>query len=195
MSDGPGKRERILKAAASVFAQYGFYNSRIAEIAKLANVANGTVYLYFRSKDEILISLFEEEMIQIIRDMKRELTSLPKAEDKLIKFIEQHLLMADEKCELAEVIQIELRQSNKFMKEYKGNAIREYLDIIAAIIKEGQEKGEFGTHIIPGVAKRILFGALDEIASYWVLTNKPKYNLDEAARMITDIFLDGIKRK
>lgn len=193
MADHNNKKERILKAAASVFAKKGFYNSRISEIAKLANVADGTIYLYFKNKDDILISLFEEEMAKVINNIKDELSAINGSKEKIKKFIEKHLSLIDENRELAEVIQIELRQSNKFMKEYSGTKFRDYLNIISSIIIEGQKKGEFRQDIIPGIAKRVLFGALDEISNYWVLSKNKKYNIATTAQMISDIFINGIK--
>ncbi len=187
------KRTRILKAAARVFSKKGFFKSTVSEIAKEAQVADGTIYLYFKNKDDILISLFEDEMASVIRDIKQELSSLSTAEDKIRKFIEKHLALIDENRELAEVIQIELRQSHKFMKEYSGTKFRDYVNIISAIINEGQKNGEFNKNIIPGIAKIILFGSLDEISNYWVLSKRKKYRLSLCAQMVGDIFLSGIK--
>ena len=186
------KRERILKAATQVFAQNGFYNSKIAQIAKIANVADGTIYLYFKNKDDILISLFEDEMNKIIRSMKEEIIRETGFENKIRKFIEKHLALIDENRDMAEVMQIELRQSHKFMKAYAGTKFSDYLNIISSIITQGQKDGEVNPDIIPGVAKRILFGALDEISSYWVLSKNRKYNLYVSAKMIGDIFINGV---
>lgn len=193
MNSEDNKRFRILKAAAGVFAKKGFYNSRISEIAKRAQVAEGTIYLYFKNKDDILISLFDDEMTIIIKNMKEHIAHIEGVEDKIRKFIEKHLLLIDENRELAEVLQIELRQSHKFMKQYAGNKIRDYLNIISNIIIEGQQNKIFRPGIIPGIAKRVLFGALDEISSYWVLSKHKKYSLEMSAKMIGDIFINGLK--
>jgi len=194
MASEKNKRDRILKAAALVFAKNGFYKSRVAEIAKAADVADGTIYLYFKNKDDILISLFEDEMLNIIKVLKEELASIHNTEAKIRKFIEKHLSLVDENRELAEVIQIELRQSSKFMKEYSGTKFKDYLNIISAIISEGQKNGEIKQEVIPGIAKRVLFGALDEIANYWVLSKNRRYSLAAASQMIGDIFINGIKK-
>src|SRR4030043_2189690 len=125
---GIDKHERIINAALKVFAEKGFYNTRISEIALEANVADGTIYLYFKNKDDILISLFEEEMAKVIKDMKEDLSQVEGTEGKVRKFIEKHLSLIDKNRELAEVIQIELRQSYKFMKKYAGTKFRDYLN-------------------------------------------------------------------
>ncbi len=186
------KRDRILKAATQVFAQYGFYNSKISEIAKAADVADGTIYLYFKNKDDLLISLFEEEMTKIIRKMKEEVAKKEGFENKVRKFIQVHLDLIAENKDLAEVLQIELRQSHKFMKEYMGTKLNDYLNIISSIIIQGQKNGEVRSDVVPGVAKRILFGALDELSGFWVLSKNKRYSLSVSAQMLGDIFIKGI---
>lgn len=189
------KRERILRAATQVFAQHGFYKSTISEIAKLANVADGTIYLYFKNKDDLLICLFEEEMNKIIRIMKEEVTKAVGTENKIRTFIKSHLELIAGNKELAEVLQIELRQSHKFMKEYMGTKLNDYLNIISGIILQGQKAGEVSSEIVPGIAKRILFGALDELSGFWVLSKNKRYSLAMSAQMLGDIFINGVKIK
>jgi len=186
------KRDRILKAATQIFAQYGFYNSKISTIAKLANVADGTIYLYFKNKDDLLISLFEEEMTKIIRKMKEEVAKEEGFENRITKFIQIHLDLIATNRDLAEVLQIELRQSHKFMKEYMGTKLNDYLNIISSIIIQGQKNGEVRSEIIPGIAKRILFGALDELSGFWVLSKNKRYSLSLSGQMLADIFIKGM---
>jgi TetR/AcrR family fatty acid metabolism transcriptional regulator len=187
------KRERILKAATQVFAQHGFYKSRISEIAKLAGVADGTIYLYFKNKDDLLICLFEEEMNKITRNMKEQVTKAEGFENKIRTFIKVHLDLIAGNKELAEVLQIELRQSHKFMKEYMGSTLNEYLNIISGIISQGQRNGEVRSDIIPGIAKRILFGALDELSGFWVLSKNKRYSLALSGQILGDIFINGLR--
>ena len=137
------KHRRIIEAALKVFAKNGFYNSKVSEIARAANVADGTIYLYFQNKDDILISLFEEEMGNILDKMRQGLQTVTDPAAKLERFAEQHLTMLEENQELAEIIQVELRQSSKFMKEYQNDRFHQYLNIISSIIKEGQAQGVF----------------------------------------------------
>ncbi len=186
------KRERILKAATQVFAHNGFYNSKISEIARLAEVADGTIYLYFKNKDDLLISLFEEEMSKIIKNMRENIAREKGFSNKIVKFIEIHLSLIAENKELAEVMQIELRQSHKFMKEYMGTKLNDYLNIISSIIVQGQKNGEVRKDIVPGIAKRILFGALDELSGFWVLSKNKRYSLATSAKLISEIFIRGV---
>jgi len=186
------KRERILKSATIIFARNGFHHSKISQIAKLAKVADGTIYLYFKNKDDILISLFEEEMNAIIRNVKKEITREIGFKNKIKKFVAVHLSFMEQNRDMAEVFQIELRQSHKFMKDYSGTKINDYLNVISSIIIQGQKDGEVKPDIDPGIAKRILFGALDELSSYWVISKTKKYNLDQCAKTISDVYLNGM---
>jgi TetR/AcrR family fatty acid metabolism transcriptional regulator len=186
------KRQKILKAAVKVFAQKGFYQSRVAEIAREADVADGTIYLYFHNKDDILINLFEEEMANIIQEMQSRLAKASDPRKKFEVFAKTQLGMVKKKKELAEVLQVEIRQSSKFMKEYDNLKFAQYLDLISEIIREGQRKGVFRQDINPGIAKRAFFGALDELSRMWVLAPQKKYSISLAARQISDVFLKGM---
>ena len=186
------KHQRIIKAALKVFAKKGFYNSKVSEIAKEAEVADGTIYLYFKNKDDILISVFETEMRKMINNMKKELSASKDPIEKIRMFAFQHLNMITENQEWAEVAQVELRQSTKFMREYVKDHYADYLNLFAYIVREGQEKGVFKEDINTGIAKRAFFGALDEMGRYWVLSRSKRYSVEESAKQISDIFIKGV---
>jgi len=186
------KHDKIVQAAIKVFARNGFFNSRIAEIAKEANVADGTIYLYFNNKYDILITIFEEEMGKIIANVKQELSGIPDPCQQLMHFAHMHLSLMEERRELAEVIQVELRQSSKFMKDYRNKKFVEYTNIIAGILTTGQKQGVFREDIMPEIFKRAFFGALDEMSRFWVLSTQKKYSVKTAARQISNFFLLGV---
>lgn len=186
------KHQKIIQAAVKVFARNGFFNSRISEIAKEANVADGTIYLYFNNKYDILISLFEEEMARIIINMRQELGKESDSLKKLEVFAQVHLRIVEENKSLAEVLQVELRQSSKFMKEYRNKRFAEYVNIVSSIIRKGQEEGTIRKDVMPGIAKRAFFGALDEMSRFWVLSPQKKYSITTAAKQISDFFIRGI---
>ena len=191
-SHGESKHHKIIRAALKVFAQKGFYNARVSEIAKEAQVADGTIYLYFKNKDDILIHLFEEEMDGIIQNVKAVVDPLDNPLDKIRAFVKKHLEMVEENRLMAEVIQVELRQSTKFMKDYKNRKFRQYLNLLADIIREGQKRGVFRSDLHPSIAKRVIFGALDEISTVWVLAKNRLFSVDEAAKQVGDILLMGV---
>jgi TetR/AcrR family fatty acid metabolism transcriptional regulator len=173
-SKSEDKHQRIIKAALKVFAKKGFYNSRVSEIAKEAEVADGTIYLYFKNKDDILISVFETEMMKMISNMKKELSKCHDPVEKIRIFAFQHLNMITENQEWAEVAQVELRQSSKFMREYVKDHYTDYINIFAYIIREGQEKGIFKEGINTGIAKR--------------------YSVEESSEQISDMFIEGVMK-
>jgi TetR/AcrR family transcriptional regulator, fatty acid metabolism regulator protein len=187
------KYYRIIQAATKMFARKGFYKTRISEIAMEAQVADGTVYIYFENKDDILISLFEEQMKVVIDNMVDQISGEDDPVKKLEKFALIHLQLIEQNPNMAEIIQVEVRQSSQFMKEYKNEKFAQYLDIIGEIIREGQEKGVFKKEVIPGVAKRAFFGALDEMSRFWVLSSHKQYDIRTAAKQISEYFLNGVQ--
>ncbi|MDP2799230.1 MAG: TetR/AcrR family transcriptional regulator [Deltaproteobacteria bacterium] len=186
------KHQKIIQAAVKIFARNGFFNSRISEIAKEANVADGTIYLYFNNKYDILISLFEEEMGKIITNMREELAKEENPLKQLEIFSRVHLKIVEENREMAEVLQVEIRQSSKFMKEYRNKKFAEYVNIISSVIKKGQEQGLIREDVMPGILKRAFFGALDEMSRFWILSPQKKYSTHTAAKQISDFFIRGI---
>jgi TetR/AcrR family fatty acid metabolism transcriptional regulator len=186
------KYYRIIDAATKIFAKKGFFQAKVSEIAKEAKVADGTIYLYFENKDSILISLFEEQMKRVLDNMREEISKETDSVKKIEKFALTHLKLIEQNKDVAEIIQVELRQSSKFMKEYKNEKFAEYLNLIGDIIQEGQKEGLFKNDIIPGIAKRAFFGALDEMSRFWVLSSRKKYDIETAAKQISEYFLSGL---
>jgi len=186
------KHQKILNAAIKVFGQKGFFNARISDIAKEADVADGTIYLYFNNKYDILLTLFEEEIDKLISDIKTAIAEKTDQREMLYIFALHHLRVVIEKKELAEVLQMELRQSGESIKEYRRNKFADYVNIISDIIRTGQEKHIFRRDLKPGIIKRAFFGALDEMSRLWILNPDHSYTLEESAESISDIFLNGI---
>ncbi len=152
------KYHRIIQAATKIFAQKGFYHARISEIAREAGVADGTIYIYFENKDDILISLFEEQMQAVLDNMvSADLQGGTDPVRKLERFALTHLRLIEQNKNMAEIIQVELRQSSKFMKEYKNEKFAQYLDLIGEIIREGQKKGVFRAGDHPRRGQKGLF--------------------------------------
>lgn len=189
------KHEKIIRAAVKVFARKGFFSARISDIAKAAKVADGTIYLYFNNKFDILISVFDEEIGKFIAQTKKLVDQEDDPKKKMEVFALKHLSMVKENKSLAEIIQMELRQSHKLIKEYRKTIFSEYVDIISHIIRQGQTKGIFRKDVKPGIAKRAFFGALDEMTRLWVLSPKPPYDIEDTAKQISDMFLLGINVK
>jgi TetR/AcrR family transcriptional regulator, fatty acid metabolism regulator protein len=188
------KREAILRAATSVFARKGFFNSKVSDIAAAAGIADGTVYLYFKSKDEILHSIFDRAMADFIADGKRELETFEDPVSKLHRIAELHLERLGTDRDLAIVFQVELRGSTKFMQEFSAAGFAEYLDIIKRTIEDGQRSGEFRSDVKPITCAKILYGALDEMVTNWILSPR-SYPLAPMAAEVMKIFLGGTLTK
>jgi len=191
----PGKREKILKAAIKVFARDGFYNAKMEEVARRAGVAVGTTYLYFENKDDLMISIFEEEMVPIINAMRREIAGQATATEKLTTFVRVHLSFVEKDPVMAHLLEVEMRQCSKFIHGYHGGRFKEYLDLIAAVLVEGQIAGEFESSISPTIFKQIVFGAVDQIATNYTVSRARRINLIQAADQIVQVLLQGITKK
>ena len=186
------KHSKIIRAATKVFAKKGFFNARISDIAKEAKVADGTIYLYFNNKFDILISVFEQEIGKLVDQVTGLIAKEDDPQKMLEIFINHHLMEMKRNRNLSEVIQIELRQTNKLIRSYRNNKFSEYVNILSMIIKKGQEENIYRKNIRPGIAKRVIFGALDEISRIWSLNLDTSYSVDEVACQVTDIFQLGI---
>lgn len=190
----PDKREAILRAAIKVFARNGYFNSKVSDIASEAGIADGTVYLYFKSKEEILHSIFDRAMEEFIDEGKREIAGLEKADDKLRRIAQLHLEKLGADRDAAVVFQVELRGSTKFMEEFSAAGFAEYLNIIRETIAEGQKQGIFRQDLNATVCSKILYGALDEMVTNWILSKKP-YALAPMADTVMEIFFGGFLQK
>jgi TetR/AcrR family transcriptional regulator, fatty acid metabolism regulator protein len=186
------KRDRILKAAVKVFARNGFHATRVSEVAKAAGVADGTIYLYFKSKEELLVSLFEDRVDKLLVFMREELPKQPDAPARLRAVIDMQLGLLEGERDLAEVITVILRQSTRLMKEFATPHFSAYLDGIAKIISEGQSTGAFRQDISPHIAARAIFGALDGITLTWALGRAEQGALGRAAGQLADVLLRGL---
>jgi TetR/AcrR family fatty acid metabolism transcriptional regulator len=188
------KREAILRAAVKVFAQKGYFNSKVSDIAGEAGIADGTVYLYFKSKDEILHSIFDQAMAVFIDEGKRELAAIERPADRLKKIAKLHLERLGADRDLAIVFQVELRGSIKFMQEFSAAGFADYLDVIRQTVEDGQRSGDFRNDVKPVIAAKILYGALDEMVTNWILSKK-KYELAPMAEEVLKTFFGGMAGK
>jgi TetR/AcrR family transcriptional regulator, fatty acid metabolism regulator protein len=186
-----GKRESILRAATRVFARNGYFNSKVADIASAAGVADGTVYLYFKSKEEILHSIFDQNMAGAIAADRKLIAKLSDPREKLRRIATLHLERLGADRDLAVVFQVELRGSTKFMEEFSAAGFAEYLGLLRTIFEEGQRAGVFRKELNAKVAAKIFFGALDEMATNWIIS-KRSYKLEPMADVVMDVFLNGV---
>jgi TetR/AcrR family fatty acid metabolism transcriptional regulator len=185
------KGQAILRASIRTFARHGFFNAQVADIARAAGVAAGTVYLYFQNKDDLLVSIFDGTMREWIDQGRRALEELADPVSQLDEIARLHLERMGRDRELAIVFQVELRQSVKFMEQFSSTRLREYLGIIRDVIAAGQAQGAFRTGLRPTIASKMFFGMLDELVTNWVLSHR-RYPLEAEAPLVVDLFVNGL---
>jgi TetR/AcrR family fatty acid metabolism transcriptional regulator len=187
----PDKPQQIIEAAIRVFARKGYYNSRVADIAREAGIAAGTIYLYFRTKDEIVVTLFREGMARFVEAARKVVADERDPVSKLRRLVRLHFEMLESDPALAEVVQVELRQGHKFFRGASAAEVSSYFALIASVLEEGVAQGCFRASLAVPVATKTLFGAMDQVATSWVL-GKRGYRLADSADTVAEIFLGGV---
>ncbi|ATH73195.1 MULTISPECIES: TetR/AcrR family transcriptional regulator [Bacillus] len=185
------KYMQIIDAAVVVIAENGYHQSQVSKIAKQAGVADGTIYLYFKNKEDILISLFKEKMGQFIERMENDIQKKPSAKEKLLLLIREHFRLLSQDHHLALVTQLELRQSNLELRQKINEVLKGYLNMLESILAEGKKTGEFRQNLDVRLARQMVFGTIDETATTWVM-NDQKYDLPALAESVHDLLLNGI---
>lgn len=184
------KYKQIIDAAVIAIAENGYHQAQVSKIAKQAGVADGTIYLYFKNKEDILVSLFHEKMGNLVEQIEEEIKGKPNAASKLLVLIKKHFQILSDDRHLAIVTQLELRQSNKELRFRINDVLRGYLHLIDQIIREGKENGEFFADLNNRLARQMIFGTIDETATTWVM-NDQKYSLPELAESVHQLLIGG----
>jgi len=193
VADARPKRDAILRAAIDVFAGRGYFNAQVADVARAAGIAAGTVYLYFKSKDDLLVSIFERTMREALTDGQA-VTAVRDPRERLRRLARLHLERLGRDRNLAVVFQVELRQSTKFMERFSATLLRDYLGLIRDAIADGQAAGLFRPELKPTRTAKMIFGALDEMATNWILSRR-RYSLEADADAVIDLFLNGARAR
>jgi TetR/AcrR family fatty acid metabolism transcriptional regulator len=189
----PDKHQQIIDAAVRVFARTGYYNSRVSDIAREAGIASGTIYLYFKTKDEILVTLFREKMAEWVAHVRKEIAGVIDPVAKIRRLVALHFAVLEANPALAEVVQVELRQGHKFFRGASAHEVSAYFDLIASVLDEGVAAGLLRNDLPVKVATKVLFGAMDQVATSWVL-GKRAYRLVDTAEAVAAIFIKGVSR-
>lgn len=188
------KYQQIIQAALEVIAENGYHASQVSKIAKKANVADGTIYLYFKNKEDILISVFRERMGQFIHKIKNAIEDKETASEKLLTLIQMHYAQLTESPYLAKVTQLELRQSKPELRREINKVLKSYLDVIDSIIEHGIKENEIRDDIHPRLMRQMIFGTIDETVTTWVMKNE-RYNLLDQVEDVHSLLLNGLTKK
>ena len=185
------KYERILDAAVEVIAENGYFNSPVSAIAARAGVADGTVYLYFKNKDDVLRMAIDSTYAKFYVRVEEELQRIKGPLEQLATIgrlhIESHMVSRS----MAIVMQTEVRQSAKFITEFSHKHLARYIQMVREIVQRGQKEGVFRKGISPGVVAHCWFGAIDELLSTAVFTGRT-YDARETTKQVMDVLLKGI---
>ncbi|WP_053367332.1 TetR/AcrR family transcriptional regulator [Bacillus sp. FJAT-27245] len=190
MKKNKPKYMQIIDAAVSVIAENGYHQAQVSRIARQAGVADGTIYLYFKNKEDILISLFEEKMGSFIEKIEPVIAGKQSAAEKLLLLIDSHFRILSGDRSLAIVTQLELRQSNKELRHRINEVLKGYLKLIDEILLEGKQKGEFSSSLDIRLARQMIFGTIDETVTTWIM-NEQKYDLQSLSAPVHELLLNG----
>jgi TetR/AcrR family transcriptional regulator, fatty acid metabolism regulator protein len=185
------KYKQIIDAAVIVIAEHGYHQAQVSKIAKQAGVADGTIYLYFKNKEDILISLFQDKMGFFVEKIEEEIRGIQSSTEKLLVLVEKHFRMLSEDPHLAIVTQLELRQSNKELRLKINDVLKGYLRLVDQILKHGMESGEFREDLNYRLARQMIFGTIDEVVTTWVM-NDQKYSLPDLTKEVHQLLISGI---
>jgi TetR/AcrR family fatty acid metabolism transcriptional regulator len=186
------KYKQIIDAAVIVIAENGYHQAQVSKIAKQAGVADGTIYLYFKNKEDILISVFQEKMGLFVSKLGDILEQEVSASDKLQLMIKSHFDLLANDLHLAIVTQLELRQSNHELRIKINGVLREYLLLMDKILVNGMETGEFDKDMDIRLARQMVFGTMDETITTWVM-NDHKYDLVSLAPKVHRLLMKGMR--
>lgn len=186
------KYRQIIDAAVVVIAEKGYHQAQVSKIAKQAGVADGTIYLYFKNKEDILISVFTEKMAVFVEGLQDIIEEENNSSNKLLRMIENHFRVLSTDRHLATVTQLELRQSNKELRQKINAILKEYLLLLDQILIDGMTSGELNPTMDIRLARQMIFGTIDETTTTWVM-NEYRYDLVELAPKVHQLLLNGIK--
>lgn len=193
---GPGseKYQRILDAAVEVIAENGYFNSPVSAIAKRAGVADGTIYLYFKSKDDVLRTAIDSTFQHFYNLVEERFKTLTSPREQLECIAEVHLSSHSANRSMAVLMQTEMRQSAKFIAEFSHHHLVKYIQVVREVIRRGQQEGIFRQDISDGVVAHCMFGAIDELLSSAVFTGR-NYDPKATAAQVMDILMHGIQSR
>jgi TetR/AcrR family fatty acid metabolism transcriptional regulator len=187
------KYQRILDAAVEVIAERGYFKSPVSEIAKRAGVADGTVYLYFKSKDDVLRTAIDRRFETFYQQIADAFLTIPGPREQLEYIAQVHLESYQVNRSMAVLLQTEMRQSAKFIAEFSHRHLARYIQTVREVVRRGQEEGIFRRDVSDGVVAHCMFGTIDELVSSAVFTGRA-YDAKATAAQVMDVLLNGITR-
>lgn len=186
------RQQEILDAAVRAFSRQGYHNCTVAQVAREAGVADGTIYLYFPSKEDLLVSAFRHVLERLFESLDRELAGIRDPLARLRRLVEMHLELMEGDPDVASFLQFQLRQPDAAVRTAIAAPLGEYARRIEAVLEEGKAAGQVRTDVGTRVLRRLVFGAVDETVSAWIL-RPDRGPLTPKAGPLLDVIFNGIR--
>ena len=189
---GKDKLPAIIDAALEVFAEKGFHNATIAEIARKAHVSEATVYEYCGSKEDLLFSIPEEITRSSVERVESILPFIKGAENRLRAVVYGYYQVYRDNPQYSSLVLLDLKHNRKFMQTEGYHMVRKAAGILLGIIKEGIESGEFRSDIDPQLVRSMVLGTIEHVFFRWHLMERQE-ELPDFVDRVMDIIMGGIR--
>jgi TetR/AcrR family transcriptional regulator, fatty acid metabolism regulator protein len=189
---GKDKLPAILDAALEVFAEKGFHNATIAEIARKAHVSEATVYEYCGSKEDLLFSIPEEITRSSVERVESILPFIKGAENRLRAVVYGYYQVYRDNPQYSSLVLLDLKHNRKFMQTEGYHMVRKAAGILLGVIKEGIESGEFRSDIDPQLVRSMVLGTIEHVFFRWHLMERQE-ELPDFVDRVMDIIMGGIR--
>ncbi|MBM4350079.1 MAG: TetR/AcrR family transcriptional regulator [Deltaproteobacteria bacterium] len=191
MPDKNLKKQLIIEAAIDVFSKNNFQNSTISQIAQKAEVAEGTIYQYFKNKEDLFFSIPVEKTKDFCRELELHLQGITGAFNKIRKFIWYYLYFFKMNPEYGRTLMLEMRVNKSFAKTKAYDSFKNLTDRILEIIKEGQEEGIIRKDVNIFITRQLILGILEHVVTRWLLKGE-QYDLLEHCDEVNKLIIHGI---
>ncbi len=186
------KRQQIIQAAAEVFGGSNFQNASVSDIAQRANVAEGTLYQYFKNKEDLFFSIPAQKTEEFSEEFNLHLQGIHDTFTKIRKLIWYYLYFFKTNPAYARSLMLEMRVSKSFIKSKTYDKTKTFTDKVLDIIREGQEEGRIRKDVDVHIIRELVLGVLEHWVTRWLLKDE-EYDLVEHYEEICDLIFGGIK--
>ncbi len=186
------RKEQILRAAEKVFAQKGFQEATIAEIAKLAKISEASIYEYFTTKEGLLFAIPVAAASKLFETTDLHLKMIRGSANQLRAIIYLFFSAYKDNPDFAAIIMLILKHNKRFLETEGHLVIRRGIKNITTIVEEGVASGEFKNDTNPYLVRAMIIGTIEHVVTAWLMTGKPD-DFMELVNPLIDTIIQGIK--
>jgi len=186
------RKQQILQAAIEVFGSRSFQNAGISEIAQKANIAEGTIYQYFKNKEDLFFSIPAQMIEEFCEELDLHLEGINDALNKLRKLTWFYLYHFKSNPTYARILMLEMRVSRNFPQSRTFDRVQVIADKVLELIREGQQGGLIRNDVDGRDIRELLLGMLEHRVTRWVL-KEGKFDLLENYGVICELIFEGIR--